>query len=150
MPTVIDPDAETTESDRRQGAAPPAGTPSSAELRRRIRRLRLHGATTYACRHCRTPVRVVSAAYLPESCSACGRGTWTSEGRDDPRMLVALIEFPSTEPAQAFAMSTERLGPSQTGASSGGRTSSSRSSIRSRPSRPHDAEESKGRDPPGP
>lgn len=28
---------------------------------------------------------------------------------DDPRMLVALIEFPSPEAAQAFAMSPERL-----------------------------------------
>ena len=61
MPTMIDPDP-------------------IAETRDGIRRLRLHGATIYACRHCRTPIRVVSAAYLPESCRGCGRGTWTLEG----------------------------------------------------------------------
>ncbi len=55
--------------------------PSAADMRRGIRRLQLHGATVYACRHCRTPIRVVSAAYLPERCHACGRGTWTLEGR---------------------------------------------------------------------
>ena len=98
MPTVIDPDSETAQSDRPQDAARPAGTPSSAELRRQIRRLRLHGATIYACRHCRTPVRVVSAAYLPESCSACGRGTWTPEGRCSVTAACDAVQPPGHRP----------------------------------------------------
>ena len=77
---MTDPYPVTAESDRPPDAARLAGIHSSAEMRHGIRRLRLHGATIYACRHCRTPVRVVSAAYLPESCSECGRGTWTPEG----------------------------------------------------------------------
>ena len=79
MPTMTDP-YPVTESHRLRNSAPRAAARSSADMRGGIRRLHLHGATIYACRHCRTPVRVVSAAYLPESCPGCGRGTWTPEG----------------------------------------------------------------------
>ncbi len=48
----------------------PGAIPSAADLRGGVRRLRLHGATVYACRQCRSPIRVVSAAYLPERCPA--------------------------------------------------------------------------------
>jgi hypothetical protein len=69
------------EIDRPRDSGRPATSPSGAEMRRGMRRLRLHGATVYACRHCRTPMRVVSAAYLPERCPGCGNSTWTPEGR---------------------------------------------------------------------
>jgi hypothetical protein len=59
----------------------PRAIPSAADIRGGVWRLRLHGATIYACRQCRSPIRVVSAAYLPEHCPACGRGTWTAGGR---------------------------------------------------------------------
>jgi hypothetical protein len=64
MPTMIDPHP----MNARVHVLPDseAAPPSAAEMRGGIRRLRLQGATTYACRHCRTPIRVVSAAYLPE------------------------------------------------------------------------------------
>ena len=42
--------------------------------------LHLRGATTYACRGCRSGIRVVSAWYLPDACPACGASTWT-DGR---------------------------------------------------------------------
>ena len=70
----------TVESDRQRIEGPPSATLSSTDMRAGLRRLRLHGATVYACRHCRTPMRVVSAAYLPERCPGCGNGTWTHDG----------------------------------------------------------------------
>ena len=63
------------------GPMTPGAIPSAADIRGGVRRLRLHGATVYACRQCRSPIRVVSAAYLPERCPGCGSGTWTADGR---------------------------------------------------------------------
>jgi ribosomal protein S27AE len=69
------------EIERPHGSETPPVTPAPAGARTRGRRLCLHGVTTYACRYCAAPIRVVSAAYLPEECPACGHGTWTADGR---------------------------------------------------------------------
>jgi hypothetical protein len=55
-----------------------AGTHHTAE-RAELRRLRLRGSSTYVCRRCRSPVRVVSAYYLPDACPACGAATWIDD-----------------------------------------------------------------------
>jgi hypothetical protein len=58
---------------------------SPAEGRAALRRLRLRGATLYACRQCRHRIRVVSAANLPAACPDCGRrwgeGIWRRLGQ---------------------------------------------------------------------
>ena len=38
--------------------------------------LHLKGSTAYACCHCQSGIRVVSAWYLPDSCPWCGASTW--------------------------------------------------------------------------
>lgn len=62
-------------------AGPPPDTSSSNEIRDGIRRLQLRGAAIWTCRYCRTPIRAVNAASLPEDCPECGHGTWAPEGR---------------------------------------------------------------------
>ena len=59
-------------------SAPP-GVPRTnpAGDRAELRRLRLRGSCTYVCRRCRSPIRAVSAYYLPDACPACGAATWT-------------------------------------------------------------------------
>jgi hypothetical protein len=54
---------------------------AAAEARLRAHRLRLAPSRVYACRFCREAVKVTSARYLPEACSACGASTWEEDGR---------------------------------------------------------------------
>jgi hypothetical protein len=51
------------------------GTHPAAD-RAELRTLRLRGSRTWVCRRCRSPIRAVSAYYLPDACPACGAATW--------------------------------------------------------------------------
>jgi hypothetical protein len=55
----------------------PAARLAPSERRAHLRMLQLRGSTSYACRRCRSAIRVASAWYLPEACPACGASTWT-------------------------------------------------------------------------
>jgi hypothetical protein len=77
----------TTEIDPPTGPPAPTETPSPRDMRGEIRRRRLRGTTTYACRECRAPIRVVGAAGLPDACPACGHDRPTPDGRGIWRKL---------------------------------------------------------------
>jgi hypothetical protein len=54
---------------------------ASAKARADVHRLHLTRHQVYACRTCREALRVTSARYLPDACSACGTSTWDEDLR---------------------------------------------------------------------
>jgi hypothetical protein len=40
-------------------------------------------SVVYACRHCRSAVKVAGLRYLPEACPACDIATWDVDGHCD-------------------------------------------------------------------
>ncbi len=59
-----------------------------------VHRLRLSRHQVYACRSCRDAVRVTSAHYLPEGCSACGASTWGDDLRCANRLECDAVRRP--------------------------------------------------------